>query len=154
LATSRYFTCASCRKEQWAGSLFKTLQHMVRSRPSACDCGQPRHLKLTFQFGLEAGEYGCKVLSVFLPESRYLAVWEDSAGGTVTFYPFLVIVASIEDDHQSVWLPYWHVVRFADRRRPQTKYGQWAPHMTAPQWLTFSCKPEPRVFLSRALGKH
>ena len=129
MPTDRQFVCASCKKEEWAGRLFDVLQALVHSRPSACACGHSRYLKLEFPFGLDAGPFECKALAAFLPDEEHGTDWPDSNGGTVTFYPFLVIVASIEDGDQRVWLPYWHVVRFADGRRTQTKYGQWAPHM-------------------------
>jgi hypothetical protein len=71
----------------------------------------------------------CKVLAVFLPESR--PQWQDD-GGLVTFYPFLVICESLGDEPgQSAWLPYWHVKEYPDGRTSETKYGQWAPHMDA-----------------------
>jgi hypothetical protein len=130
MATSRQFVCTSCPKVEWLGRLFDTLYQFVHSQPTACEfCGNPRYLKLTFPFGLEAGDYECKVLAAFLPEPEHMMAWDDSSGGHVTFYPFLVIMASIEDGHHSVWLPYWHVVEFDDDRPTQTKYGQWASHM-------------------------
>jgi hypothetical protein len=129
MATYRQFACTSCSKVEWLGRPFDALNDIIHSQPMACECGQPRYLKLTFPFGLGAGDYECKVLAAFLPEQEHMTEWDNDSGGHVTFYPFLVVTASLEDGHQSIWLPYWHIVDFEDGRPTQTKYGQWASHM-------------------------
>ena len=52
----------------------------------------------------------------------------NSDGGEVAFYPFLIVCESLDGEKkQTLWLPYWHIVTYADGRPGRTKYGQWAP---------------------------
>ena len=44
-------------------------------------------------------------------------------------YPFLVITESLNNEVRNAWMPYWHVVTFADGRPTETKFGQWAAHL-------------------------
>ena len=130
LATDRNYACENCHSAEWAGRLFDALRSRSKSEPPPCQCGGRRFLKIDFSWGLGAGVFSGRVLAVFLPQSR--PDWNDGGGGTVEFYPFLVICESLDAEHrQTVWLPYWHIVTYTDGRPPDTKYGQWAPHMDA-----------------------
>jgi hypothetical protein len=124
MPTDRDLICSSCGDKERARRLFDALHDRSRGEPPPCGCGGQRYLKASFPFGLGAGPFACKVLAAFLPE------WDDGAGGKVTFYPFLIIAESLDGENkQTAWLPYWHIVTYADGRAMQTKYGQWAPHM-------------------------
>jgi hypothetical protein len=131
MATDRFFVCASCGNEEWAGGLlFEVLRNRARGEPAPCACGGQRYFKVTFPFARDAGRYTCKVVHAFLPE--WETKWPDRAGGEVTFYPFLIIGESLNGkNQQTAWLPYWHITTYADGRTMQTRYGQWAPHMDA-----------------------
>jgi hypothetical protein len=126
----RDYVCEECGSEEWVGRLFDALHDCSKSKPSPCQCSGRRFLRLSFQWGLGAGTFIGKVLAIFLPESR--PRWDSEDGGTVEFYPFLVICESPDAEaRQTAWLPYWHLVTYPDGRGPKTKYGQWAPHMDA-----------------------
>jgi hypothetical protein len=86
-------------------------------------CSAKTHLELEFGFGLGAHPHKCKVLAAFLPE-RLDNSWPEG-GFTRSFYPFLVIVKSIDESYRSVWLPYWHIDK-PKRGKSIYKYGQWA----------------------------
>jgi hypothetical protein len=80
---------------------------------------------LAFSFGLGAGCARCKVLHVSAPVEDDLITWTGDAGETVTFYPFLVVLAGTDKEGRSLWLPYWHTVE--KDGSTERKYGQWAP---------------------------
>jgi hypothetical protein len=80
-----------------------------------------RALHLSFDFALGVQDKNAEVLASFYPHQP-----EDWRGGTVTFYPFL-IVTKREGRDKAVWLPYWHVTQ--DGEKKTIKYGQWAPFM-------------------------
>ena len=124
MATDRYWVCSTCEHRQGAaGRLFDNLRDIVQGKKARCsECGKSSHLELTFGFGLSSPHRG-KVLDAFLPKP--LSKWPHGKS-TVEFYPFLVIVKSIDEGYRSVWLPYWHVVT-NHRGHPRVKYGQWAP---------------------------
>jgi len=129
MATSRQFVCAHCATEKWAGGLFQTLQSCANGKTEICECGRTKDLQLIFPFGLDAEKYFCKVLAVFLPKGLP-ETWPNSDGGSVEFYPFLVIGRKINDEsHRTIWLPYWHIIKYDSDRPTETKYGQWAPHL-------------------------
>ena len=122
MATERYYTC-KCTDRSYPGSLFDALVSFSAGNPTCADCGRRKNLHLVFEFGLGAGCRHCKVLAAFLPQE--LCSWKADDGDKVTFYPFLVILAT-DDGDRSCWLPYWHVAE-GRRRTRKTKYGQWAP---------------------------
>jgi hypothetical protein len=80
-----------------------------------------RALHLSFDFALGVQDKNAEVLASVYPHQP-----EDWRGGTVTFYPFL-IVTKREGRDKAVWLPYWHVTQ--DGEKENLKYGQWAPFM-------------------------
>ena len=95
-----------------------------RERPSpdpakSVDVGRALHLSFDFALGVQ--DKNAEVLASFYPHQP-----EDWRGGTVTFYPFL-IVTKREGRDKAVWLPYWHVTQ--DGEKKTIKYGQWAPFM-------------------------
>ena len=130
MATSRYYICTACSDRQWVPRLFDALRCQASTTLPPCDvCGQPTYLELRFQFGLDAGDHPCKVLAAFLPKTP--ATWRQEADNSnVEFFPFLVIVESLEEGYKSIWLPYWHLVTYPDET-VKTKYGQWAPFIAA-----------------------
>jgi hypothetical protein len=62
-------------------------------------------------------------LAAFLPK-RLDNSWPEGKSQR-SFYPFLVIVKSIDERLRSIWLPYWHIDK-PKRGKPFYKYGQWA----------------------------
>jgi len=83
------------------------------------DVGRALHLSFDFALGMQ--DKNAEVLASFYPHQP-----EDWRGGTVTFYPFLIITKR-EGRDKAVWLPYWHVTQ--DGEKENLKYGQWAPFM-------------------------
>lgn len=125
MATERVFQCPSCRTQVPAASLFEALRSVAESAGPACfRCKTSMVLHLNFDFGLGAQGKAQIVSAAYLPQK--LEQWENG-GDKVTHYPFLV-VAREPDGPQSVWLPYWHLVKTRDR--VLAKYGQWAPFMS------------------------
>lgn len=130
MATDRYHVCSTCSNRRWVPRLFDALRELASGTLPACEaCGQTTHIELEFSFGLDAGRHPCKAVAAFLPKS--IAAWEQGADQSrVEFFPFLVIVESLEEDYHSVWLPYWHIVTHSSAHI-ETKYGQWAPFIAA-----------------------
>jgi hypothetical protein len=130
IATLREFFCGKCNHREWPDGMFDALYGSVREgSPPLCECGSERYLEMQFDFGLEAGPFRAEVIKVFLPKEP--PEWEISSGGRVTFYPFLVVVQSLDEKKdRTVWLPYWHIVEHrGSHKEPKKKYGQFAPHM-------------------------
>ena len=137
MATSRYHVCVGCSHRQSVPRLFDALRHQASATHSPCNhCEQSTYLELSFQFRLDAGDHPCKVIAAFLPET--IANWkQESDGSLVEFFPFLVIVESLEDGCKSIWLPYWHLVKHQDGT-VKTKYGQWAPFIAADSYRSMT----------------
>ena len=126
MATGRYNVCHShsCRSRQWVDRLFDAIYDISQGKKARCSkCGKISRLELEFGFGLGAYPHKCRVLAAFLPK-RLDNSWREGKYRR-SFYPFLVIVKSIDEGYRSVWLPYWHLDK--DRQgHVRVKYGQWA----------------------------
>ena len=123
MATRHTFRCPACEEETPERTLFAALKAVADNRKPACrGCGDDSTaLHLSFDFALGVQDKNAEVLASFYPHPP-----EDWRGGTVTFYPFL-IVTKREGRDKAVWLPYWHVTQ--DGEKENLKYGQWAPFM-------------------------
>lgn len=127
MATEKYNVCSvrSCGHREWVARLFDALNDISKGKKSKCsECGGKSYLELEFDFSRGKYPHQCKVLDAFLPK---IDKWTDGKGNKFerSFYPFLVIVQSIDEGYRSVWLPYWHIDK--DRRgKLFYKYGQWA----------------------------
>ena len=145
MGTERYYVCEVCQTKTWISTLFDSLHDHANGRGHICECcSSPKNIELTFNFGLDAGPHRCKVLATFLPDQ--IARWPNEKGSTVEFYPFLVVVESIEEGHSSVWLPYWHIVKHQNGTI-QKKYGQWAPFIESGAYSSLVAKAQKAGFL-------
>lgn len=134
MATDRYMVCGDCGTRQRAGRLFDVLRDCPLRVSHPCGkCNAATHLELVFPFGLDAGTHRGKVLGAFLPDS--IVNWSSIDGSKVEFYPFLVILQSLTEGHQLVWLPYWHIITNRDSA-VKTKYGQWAPFVDSDSYAS------------------
>jgi hypothetical protein len=117
MATERYLVCTPCRSREWVTRLFDVLHSIEQGKTQCPACGVKKHLELKFEFGGGKWPYRCKVLDVFLPKPRVTS-WREGKS-RVAFYPFLVIVKSLDDHHEYTWFPYWHIERngWGDIRR-------------------------------------
>ena len=87
--------------------LFDTLYNFTKAAPEPClVCGGARDLRVTLDFQLGAGDSDYKIISALLPEK--LESWLGEEQEEVTFYPFLVVLETVEGK-QFCWMPYWHV---------------------------------------------
>ena len=124
MATQRYYICPHCKNKQWPATLFDALRDCATGNiPKCMNCDIESDLHLTFSFGLDVGDHPAKVVAAFFPDN--ISSWEDAQGAFIEFYPFLVVVQSLEEGHKSIWLPYWHIR--SHENRVEKKYGQWAP---------------------------
>jgi hypothetical protein len=122
LTTHHTFRCAECEEETRKSRLFGAVKAVAdHSEPACRRCGASTTLHLSFDFALGVQDKNAEILASFYPRQP-----EDWLGGTVTFYPFL-IVTNREGRDKAVWLPYWHVTQDGEKRT--LKYGQWAPFM-------------------------
>jgi hypothetical protein len=129
MATGRFNVCSvrSCGHREWVARLFDALCDIQQERARCSKCGARSHLLLEFSFGNGKYPHPCKVLDVFLPKPKPRS-WRE---GKLKrgFYPFLVMVESINEGHRSVWLPYWHIDTNRRGHIVGVKYGQWASFM-------------------------
>ncbi len=147
MATQRYYVCGACHKKTWIANLFVALHDHANGQGHACEsCALPMSIELTFNFGLGAGQHHCRVLTAFLPDQ--IVSWSNGNGGKVEFYPFLVIVESIDKGSSSVWLPYWHIVKHQDGSL-EKKYGQWAPFIEVESYSSLVAKAKEAGYLWR-----
>ena len=126
MATDRRIQCKTCGQIVRPTRMFDALLDIARSQLAKCSsCGKDTELHLEFSLGLDAGRRPVRVLGAFTSP----VAWNNINGDRVTFYPFLVVVASTDGEHESrsVWLPYWHNICSGGTRT--IKYGQWAPFM-------------------------
>jgi hypothetical protein len=124
MATERFFVCSRCEVKEWAQGLFDALRDRASNAAHQCSkCKADMELQLTLNFGLGLGPHRFKVLDAFLPDT--ISSWPDEKGSRVSFYPFLILLASLEEDNTKAWLPYWHLVAHPDGTL-ERKYGQWA----------------------------
>lgn len=142
----RYYVCEVCQTRTWILTLFDSFYDHANGRGQACECcSSPKNIELTFHFAMGAGSHPCKVLATFLPDQ--IARWPNEKGGTVEFYPFLVVVESIEEGFSSVWLPYWHIVKHKDGTI-EKKFGQFAPFVESEAFSSLAAKARKAGFLS------
>lgn len=145
MATDRYFVCGKCKTQEWADSLFDTLKdHANGVRYPCSECQTELEIQLTFNFGLDAGPHPCKVLDVFLPATIHN--WPRESGATVEFYPFLVMVESLDEGYASAWLPYWHLVKHPSGG-VKKKYGQWAPFIDLESYVSLVQKARDKGYI-------
>jgi hypothetical protein len=123
VATGKYNVCNRGHREWVEITLFDALCDIQQGKARYCKCGGRSHLELTFEFGRGKYPHKCKVLAAFLPK-RLDNSWVEGKFQR-SFYPFLVIVKSIDESHRSIWLPYWHVDK-PKKGASIPKYGQWA----------------------------
>src|SRR5882672_8604913 len=118
--TERYLICSICSGRKWASGLFDALRDMAQGKQTLCSkCGPNAHrLELIFPLAL-APTARYKVVHAFLPKKP--DTWRRGKS-KIQFYPFLVLLESLNSRHRSVWLPYWHAVTNDGRTR--MKYGQ------------------------------
>jgi hypothetical protein len=130
MATGRWYFCAECGKEEWAGSLFQALKRLAQREARPCSGCKAAVLQLRFEFNFALGAQGKKASAVagFLP-GPLLPQWKDEMGRLVTLYPFLIVTDNSQFG-RGVWLPYFHVVA-VEKKKPVVKYGQWAPVLGA-----------------------
>jgi hypothetical protein len=126
MATSRWYQCPTCKKREWAGSLFHALRKLRDGSTPVLACHQavPR-LQLEFDFALGATGNCVDAIAAFLPTQS--CSWPDEHNRTVTFYPFLVVMQN-QEQRRSYWLPYFHVIDVGGGKSV-IRYGQWAPFL-------------------------
>lgn len=97
------------------------------------------------KYGVNAGTFEFKVLDVFLPDPLPES-WE-SKSVKVTFHPFLVVMCAERKNGEScpnpstaIWLPYWHIEEDGEGKRTDAKYGQYAPLMDTPHFISLMKK--------------
>ena len=138
MATDRFYVCPKCQTKTWIPTLFDSLRDHAAGITHSCQtCSNGLNIELNFSFGLDAGRHPCKVLGTFLPDQIFK--WDDVNGNSVEFYPFMVIVESMEEGYSSVWLPYWHLVTNKDGATAK-KYGQWAPFIDSVSYANLLAK--------------
>ena len=104
--------CDDCRRSV-QDPMFIVLEGLAKKQDPPCrTCGAARQSYLFFDSGPYAGKVSI-VLAAFLP--RAPRTWKDSKGRAVTQCSFLVITARGDDD-RSVWMPYWLVTTWGQRR--------------------------------------
>jgi hypothetical protein len=122
VTTHHTFRCPECEEEPRKSTLFGAVKAVAdHSEPACRRCGASTTLHLSFDFALGVQDKNAEVLASFYPHQP-----EDWRGGTVTFYPFL-IVTKREGRDKAVWLPYRHVTQ--DGEKKTLNYRQWAPFM-------------------------
>jgi hypothetical protein len=138
--------CPQCQSKEWAGGLFDALNDRANGILHRCpECRAEQELHLTFDFGLDAGPHPAKVLDAFLPTP--IRIWPRDGGASVEFYPFLVMVESMDEGYTSAWLPYWHLVRQADGGL-ERKYGQWAQCLDLESYASLVSKARAKRYLT------
>jgi hypothetical protein len=104
--------CDTCRRSA-SDPLFLALERLAKDQDSPCTtCGAAKQTYLFFDSGPYAGKVST-VVAAFLP--RAPCTWKDSEGREVTRCSFLVVTARGDDDC-SVWMPYWNVTAWGNRR--------------------------------------
>ncbi len=142
MATDRFYICPKCRNKFSAGLLYDALHAVaIGEQPTCAKCATSMLLHLSFAWGLDAGAFRCIVRDAFMPDNPVR--WFDKGKREVTFYPFLVIIES--KNKRKAWLPYWHIVR--GKRKPQKKYGQWAPCMDLSTFDELVAKAKSKGYL-------
>lgn len=138
MATDRFYICTRCQTKTWIPTLFDALRDQAEGVTHSCQtCSKGLDIELHFSFGMDAGRHPCKVLEAYLPDDIY--TWCDVNGNSVEFYPFMVIVESMEEGYSSVWLPYWHLVN-KKNGTIEKKYGQWAPFIDLDSYASLLAK--------------
>jgi len=136
LTTHHTFRCPECEEQTRKSKLFGAVKAVAdHSEPVCRRCGASTTLHLSFDFALGVQDKNAEVLASFYPHQP-----EDWRGGTVTFYPFL-IVTKREGRDKAVWLPYWHVTQDGEKKLSSMDSGRHS-------W-TWSCSKI--YFLKRAM---
>jgi DNA-directed RNA polymerase subunit RPC12/RpoP len=145
MASKVYYGCVKCQQQTPAGNLFDALLEISKGVESRCaTCGEERQLHKIFDFGLGALRPDFKLLHAVCPRENELVAWEQD-GGWITFYPFLVIMESVDEKSRAFWLPYWHIVDRGGTK--QRKYGQFAPFLEEPIFKSLLAQAREKGYL-------